>query len=67
MNVLVVCWKWNNTGGDWSYTKNLVKLYLNKGYNVFALSTNNEFLNIGQKQNFISGSLLLENNKGIVN
>ena len=67
MNVLVVCWKWNNTGGDWSYTKNLVKLYLNKGYNVFALSTNNEFLNIGQKQNFISGSLLLENNNHIIN
>lgn len=37
--VLIVNWRWYNTGGDWTYLLSLVELYRSEGFQIYGLST----------------------------
>lgn len=52
MNILVITWKWMNTGGDWTYTKNLVKLYSQMGHNVISLSMDGDLIDVTNEKHF---------------
>ena len=64
--ILVITWKFNNTGGDWTYCYNITKEYIAQGFRVTVLTTNGNVEDIGQMRTLFTESLLNER-KGLVN
>lgn len=65
MNILIITWKWENTGGDWTYVKNLTKLYAQQGHNIIALSMTGELENVANEKHYTIRNIdfKIENNK----
>lgn len=65
--VLLVHWKWSNTGGDWSYLLNTLSYYKGLGYRVYGLSTSGENTMLPDLDGlYIVKGLLQENNSSFV-
>lgn len=56
--VLVVTWKFYNTGGDWTYCLNVTKEYIKRGFKVTVLSSGVEKEEVGQGDTLLTDPLV---------